>query len=119
MMGPFQIGFRRMVPTKRVVIDKLFGGKMHGLRVRVDETTWRITYPYITKSCIGGPYMSDYALPCPPVGYDYEVCDYAQRRAFCGNTEIIFFADSKADEKRAFEMLTNYMLRGARVISSR
>ena len=115
-MGLFQIGFRRMAPTKTVVIDKLFGGAKHGHVVRLDERVPRMLFPQLHTSSLSA-YMRTSMVPDSLVGYDTN--EYSRRTAVCGTTKIIYFADAKADEKRAFEMLTNYMLRGARVISSR
>lgn len=97
-----------MGPTKEVVIDKLFGGPKHGLRVHVDERLPTVM-TYSTPKNMFFDYGKD--------AYYFENSVYTRRYGGCGQTKVIFYAHSSASDHRAFEMLCNYMLRGARKIS--
>lgn len=51
-----------------------------------------------------------------PGGIEYREEVYTRRYARLGTEEISYFAAVSATDKKAFEMVTNYLLRGSRKI---
>ena len=91
---------------ERFLIPKLFGGPVHGKRVVLDASLPAHTVPIMPPK---KPFVSVYDL-----GQTYRDEVYLRRNAMFGNNrEVIYYTHSSADDAKAFEMLTNYLLRGS------
>lgn len=95
------------------VVDKLFGGKLSGKRVAVPERLPVMYVPILNK-----PYFATIVDANTPVSVGYtELTYYRHRAVMQPDTQIIYFADT-TDSKKAFGMLSRYMMRGFRKVTA-
>lgn len=93
-----------------VIFDKLFGGPQHGKVIALDPRQATVVFPALPRI------STLYTVDTTPATVSYRVEAYTRRRMVCGRKEVLYYAHHSADEERGFEMLVNYMLRGAREI---
>jgi hypothetical protein len=92
---------------KTYVIDKLFGGPHHGKVVVLSPRSSVYSLPRREKRM--------FTLSTDPV--DIVVDAYTQRILLAPGRTIFYWAYYKASQERGREMLMNYLLRGARLVS--